>query len=276
MKKYLFACTMFLVFSACREEIVHVSSELEANKVMLGLRLEGIDAKKTYLSKEWIIDVPKSSLTEALKILDEKRVFRNDPGDEVTQSGSELFSSRQEKEARANKIIAANLSSTLRILPGVLDARVHIFQYASEAFSLGNNNTRSASVLLVLKGEAHVSLEQVKELVSQGGGLKSDAVSVIIVESQVEKAESNVESSITAVDTEPVIKERMEQPTYVQTMLARFHLTGENGIKSIWIVLAVLLFSTGCIAFVRRKRKRRPEPLDPEEFSSLLDEEIEE
>jgi type III secretory pathway lipoprotein EscJ len=179
---------LFLIVSVClvgcREELVHVASELEANKVMLGLRTEGIDARKVYQAKEWVIDVPKSRLTDALRILENKRVFREESDPDANKKSSDLFSSRQEKEARANMVIASSLSSTLRVLPEVLDARVHIYQNKSEPFTGGSVKDRTASVLLVVSQNSAIPVEQIKELVSQGGGLHASKVSVVLVESR--------------------------------------------------------------------------------------------
>ncbi len=181
MVRLLLLLMVAVLCSGCREELIHVSSELEANKVMLGLRTEGIDARKIYLSKEWVIDVPRSRFTDALRILESKRVLKESSGSESIGNGSDLFSSRQEKEARANKLIASNLSATLRVLPEVLDARVHIYQNTSEPYSLEQSKDRTASVLLVVQSASSLEVEQVKELVSQGGGVPPSKVSVVVV-----------------------------------------------------------------------------------------------
>lgn len=180
-RKYLFCLFVVFFLSACRENLIHVSSELEANKVMLGLRVEGIDARKFLVAKEWVVDVPQAKLTDALKILDEKRVLRDVSESELEKNGSDIFSSRQEKEARVSKVVAANLSGTLRLLPEVIDARVHIFHSVTDAFAPSGAKDRTASVLLIARDTERVNLDDVKELVSQGGGVALSRVSVVLV-----------------------------------------------------------------------------------------------
>lgn len=272
MRRIIMPIMVLISLAACREEIVHLSSELEANRVMLGLRLEGIDARKTFLAKEWIIDVPKSDLTDALRVLDNKRIFRDQPSEIEQTGGSDMFASRQDKDSKANKIIEVSLSSTLRILPKVLDARVHIFQHTPDLFSLDSGKERSASVLIVTRDKMSIDVAQVKELVSQGAGLKEKSVSVVLVENsptnETSLVKTNYKSKIDDSENSEDVNELEESSK--KNILDKFESYQIMWLALIVIVL-IVLSGMGVYVFMRKKtRINSHEDLDPDMALSLM------
>jgi len=272
MRRIILPIMVLIYLVGCREEIVHLSSELEANRVMLGLRLEGIDARKTFIGKEWIIDVPKSDLTDALRVLDDKRIFREHPSEIEHSGSSDMFASRQDKDSRANKTIEISLSNTLRILPKVLDARVHIFQQASDLFTLDSEKQRSASVLIVTRDKLSIDIGQVKELVSQGAGLKEESVSVVLVEN------TSMNETLLANDDSVTMKKDGEHVEVMhdhhKSSMDKSILFKNNFYQIVGAVSVILLIILFGFVFHRRNSKsaslKSHEDLDPDIAQSLM------
>lgn len=259
---------LFVFLSACREELVHVASEREANTVMLRLRSEGVDARKIFLAKEWIIDVPKASLTESLKILEAKRVFR-DEYDDKDSGGSDLFSSRQEKEARAGKLIASNIATTLRVLPDVLDARVHIYQGYNEISGFDNKKDRTASILLLTREDKILNEEQIKELVSQGAGVDKSKVSLVIVSqgnevSDKDYTQINIENEVSSEIEELIGNENYSFES------KNFSISLQKNIFR-WFVVFLSIVFIGALSIFFYLRKRKNNSFEFEELHSIIE-----
>ncbi|HMO18430.1 MAG TPA: hypothetical protein PKA63_09075 [Oligoflexia bacterium] len=246
---------ILLILSACgREEVIHLSSEIEANRVMLGLRSEGIDARKIFNAKEWVIDVPQAMMTTSLRVLEDKRIFHEFPEESQGMEGSELFSSRQDKELRWNKVVARSLSNTLRILPQVLDARVHIYQKSTDVFSFETTPERTASVLIVLRENAILEEEKVKNLVAKGAGLSPEAVSVISVSNfgPIDAGEVVNENSISADISNHNTPDSMKDYRFSVDITTLMLHPAAFGAVGVLIVCVVAFMITS-----RRKKKRR-------------------
>lgn len=258
---------MMVLMSGCgREEVIHLQSELEANRVLLGLRSEGIEARKVFTSKEWVIDVPDAYITQALRVLEDKRIFRDAPESAASASGADMFASRHDKEVRANNMVSASLANTLRVLPQVLDARVHIFQRGEDVFTFGIVPERTASVLLILRAKETLDEERVKDLVSQGAGLKRESVSVVSV-----PAFDNVHGP---ASSEPISTTNADSvSTPKKFLFSEFNLSWMGHPAILGALSMVLLSITFLIArlFFRHKNNRPP-VLHPEMAASFVGE----
>lgn len=192
MKIRIIISYFFLFFiMGCREDLVHLASELEANKVLFALRDSGLEATKSSVGKEWVVRISSSELTNALRVLEEKKVFQDSVLGEPQNAGA-MFQSREEKKSGRDRELARTLSGSIRLIPLVRDARVHIYNTLFDPLALNMTEERSASVLVVHE-DGGVNEDVIKELISKGAGLVKEKVSVLFV--SVKGGEGDLESS---------------------------------------------------------------------------------
>ena len=123
MKKPKNACLgacLLLMLSGCREEIIHLSNETEANQVLLVLREGSIEASKKLSAKEWVIEVPKSDLTRALRIMTDSKIPKKIKQKNTEEANQSIFSSKQDKDSARDRELASELSTILGDLPGII------------------------------------------------------------------------------------------------------------------------------------------------------------
>lgn len=169
----------FLVLVSCKEDLVHLNSELSANQVLFALRDQGIDAAKVSIGKEWVIKINHSDLTSALRVMQERRLFVDEEVEK--ESSGDVFRSREDIRMGRDRDLARSLSSSIQLMASVKEARVHIYNAPHDVLSLNQVDNRSASVLVV-REEGSPDEDLIKELVSKGAGMPKDKVSVLFVE----------------------------------------------------------------------------------------------
>lgn len=187
-----FLCICILSLVACKEDLIHLGSELEANKILYALRESGLDASKSFIGKEWVLKIGSGDLTKALRVLEEKKVFQDSIAIEDSDSAP-MFQSKEEKESVRDKELARNLSSSIRLIPLVKQARVHIYNAPLDPLSINTIQERSASIL-VLHELGNINEDVIKELVSKGAGLAKEKVSVLFVVSKIPDLRSEEDS----------------------------------------------------------------------------------
>ena len=177
-KPFLFLLIL-IASSGCEETILHDLDELRANQVLVVLSREGISAEKKREGALWNVEVSSSEISLALSTLEESRVLKRELS-RFAEKSSGLMPSREERTYLAERQLAWNLEGTLEQLPGVLEARVHLYLENKEQFSLEpQKSSDSASVLVVYSG-AHSPLpEEIREIVAGASGVKKESVSVI-------------------------------------------------------------------------------------------------
>lgn len=156
----------------CQEAILHDLDELQANRVRLTLERNSIEAKKIKDGSKWLIQVSEKRVTEALQVIESSRLLRSTLRRIETPEGS-LIQSREERLSRLLESRSRSLEDTLQSIPGVLEAHVHL--YADSA----GKKAKSASVLILLDGEAEPEYSGIQSLVSGASGVPADLVSVI-------------------------------------------------------------------------------------------------
>ncbi len=245
-----FLCIGILSLVACKEDLIHLGSELEANKILYSLRESGLDASKTLIGKEWVLKISSGDLTKALRVLEEKKVFQDSIAIEASDSAP-MFQSKEEKESARDRELARNLSSSIRLIPLVKQARVHIYNAPTDPLSMNTIQERSASIL-VLHELGNINEDIIKELVSKGAGLAKEKVSVLFVVSKVPdlrseddllpaiSPESSGTSRVFSVDFNS-IKEKMKM----------------NSAFSEYLVGALVLFVVLILTVVLRKKRLR-------------------
>jgi type III secretion protein J len=174
----LFAAT--LLSSGCREEILHNTSERDANRLITRLHDVRIDAEKSQQSDgRWAITVPAGEAAGALRHLEEVRMFK-DFGDDIGAEPS-IMASREEQRFHYERAMSRELERTLGTLGGVLEARVHLHMPQSDPFlSSGESSAGgSASVLLIVAANERIPHDDVAAVIAGAAGIARDRVAVM-------------------------------------------------------------------------------------------------
>ncbi|MCB0344220.1 MAG: hypothetical protein KDD66_03850 [Bdellovibrionales bacterium] len=190
-----------LLMTGCSKEILHDVSEARANSVILALSQMGIDAAKERDASGWTIKVAQTDASRALDALQRARILGEKKSEaEVPETGFIL--SREERTHFMERSLAQNLESTLERLPGVLEARVHIYLAAGQSLSWSPKDTkRSASALLVVALGTSINESQVRALVSGAAGMSADEVAVVVSQSELALASDPAAEKILAVSS---------------------------------------------------------------------------
>ncbi len=175
---------LLLLTSACNETILHKLDERVANRVVLTLEGSGVQAKKIPNGDSWAIEVPSKLAAKALRSLRDKRTFSQ--LDKNTPSfKSSLVSGREERKAIQDRIKIYRLENSLRSLPSVLEAWVHLNRVESGSRVFGGNKRKSsASVLIISEDPQRLDEIQIKRLVSGAVGTNLPVIEVIIEKSE--------------------------------------------------------------------------------------------
>lgn len=176
--KYLFLF-IFVLLNACNESVVKVKTEQEANRILLHLRENKIDAKKQLEAAEWIIKVPHTHFTDSLRVLESKRLLEKVVDTQAEDRGVELFATKDQRAKEYLRAISKELATTLGMFPGVVDARIHIYKNP-DAAKVSTGSSGTASVVLLADDTYAIEQEAIKLLIAQASGIEKDAVAVII------------------------------------------------------------------------------------------------
>lgn len=182
-----------LALLGCHEPVLTSRPEDEANEALATLASAGIEARKLESGRgSFSVTVPPRELEPAVTVLAVAGLPRSEePGLADLFPDSGLVSSPTEDRARYNLGLAGELGSSLRRLPGVRDARVHLGLPRERARRLDRTpaDPAKASVLLIVEpasaGSPSLQIEPIRELVAGAvTGLQREAVSVVITESK--------------------------------------------------------------------------------------------
>jgi len=185
-----FNCTFLLIgslfLSGCHTDILHNLSEDEANRVASVLNAEGI-AATTELSNQaedsgYAVTVSRTHLSQAWKILADRHLpRRGQAGFSQVFEKQRLLPSPDQERAMLHYALSGELTTTLRRIDGVLDARVHVVSPKKQVWGDGDNRTGRASVLLKTSGQLALAVEDIKRLVAGGvENLSASNVEVVI------------------------------------------------------------------------------------------------
>jgi type III secretory pathway lipoprotein EscJ len=174
----IFSIIILIFLSSCREDLLSVASEVEANRILLSLRENEVDADKLFTKGSWVVKVESKNFTRSLDILEKKRIYYRTIFEASKESNEDIFSSREQKKARELEKISKELASTLLMFPSVIDAKVHLYRKQKDELESANV-TESASVVLITDKEKQIDHENVKIIVSKGTGISPDSVYVI-------------------------------------------------------------------------------------------------
>ncbi|MBS2028581.1 MAG: hypothetical protein JST54_11815 [Deltaproteobacteria bacterium] len=198
MKKLILAAAM--VLSACSTKIQHGLAERDADEIQAVLGDHGITATPVPEGKEkWALEVPQSSASEAVRILHENNLPRQQaPGfAEVFGQGS-MVPTATEERAKLIQALSGENARLLQGLEGVIAAKVIVVP-ESKASAFGQVEPARASVLLKVAAPHADSLEKKKPEIQQlvaGSvpGLTPDHVALLVESVEVKARPTVVET----------------------------------------------------------------------------------
>jgi len=234
-----------LLVTGCEEAILHDLSEDVANRVKVELSHSGVEANKVREASGWAIKVSSSEVNSALKIIKKRRIIKTSNSDPL-DSSSTLIKSKEERVHSIERQLSVDIQQTLQVIPGVLEARVHLHSDQNE--SLLNSQTQrrnSASVLLVVDESYSEEEHAVQRLVSGAAGIALDKVSVIV---SADVQATGLENVSEAISHGAALKLEKPSSSNISSVLS---LTGSPSREVLLIFFVVLLWS------LLKVRKRR-------------------
>ncbi len=175
---------MLIIFTGCREQILHDLSEQDANRVITVLHSQAIvGAKELQPDGKWFVSVSSDEAVNALGIISQKRIIKNEAR---PIKKSSVMSSREAQRFEYERELSQEIEKTLLSIDGVFDARVHLKLTPIDPI-LGTqreDNTGSASALLVLAKDTILERIDIASLIGGAAGIKSGMVSIVIRETE--------------------------------------------------------------------------------------------
>lgn len=186
MKKVLLISALALALAGCEKMTTLFSGldEAQANAVMAALLDDGVRCVKAPGEEgTWNVDIDESKFARAANLCEElglpRRRFQG-VGDVFKKTG--MVSSPSEERIRFMDAVAQDLSRTISMIDGVLDARVHVVLPENDPFS---KNTLPSSAAVAIRARWNADLQesvpQIKSLVKNAiEGLAFEKITVTI------------------------------------------------------------------------------------------------
>ena len=186
MKRLLGTVALAIALTGCDKEATLYSSleESQANAVIAALLDAGLEATKTPGDEgTWNVSIRQADFAAAANLCERRGIPRrkfNGVGDVFKKTG--MVSSPSEERIRFMDAIAQDLSQTISMIDGVVDARVHVVLPENDPFA---KNTLPSSAAVAIRSRWDVDLNdsvpQVKSLVKNAiEGLSYEKITVTI------------------------------------------------------------------------------------------------
>jgi type III secretion protein J len=191
MKRFLWLIPSLIFLAGCTHQIETGLPEHEAQDIVVTLREHGIDASAEAdpLAKKdsaaWHVSVlgTRQDVVAAWKILRENGLPHEKlPGLEELFSTPGMIPTAGEEKARMLLAMVGELGRTLRSMPGVVDARVHVvLPDNTSLLDKKDQNATTASVLVRYRSDRPpLTDDEIKGLVAKGvEGLSAENVNVV-------------------------------------------------------------------------------------------------
>ena len=186
MKKIAMIAMAAAILAGCGKEATLNSSleERQANLVMAALLDEGIQCRKVEGEEgTWNVMIDEKDFARAANLLERQGLpQRKFDGVSETFKKTGMVSSPSEERIRFMNALAQDLSSTITMIDGVVDARVHVVLPNNDPFAK-KTLPSSAAVSIRAKWDADLSdkIPSVKSLVKNAiEGLQYEKISVTI------------------------------------------------------------------------------------------------
>lgn len=172
---------LLLVCSAgCKETVLHGIDESRANQLSILLDQIGIASSKHASGPNWDLRVARSDLGPALRAIENSRMLTRGENRHKPQESSFIPSDNQQLQA-AERQLSWSIEETLERIPGVVEAKVHLWLNKPTQFGLSaqDNSARSASALLLTEPTAALNLVELKLLLAGATGAPQNAISIV-------------------------------------------------------------------------------------------------
>lgn len=170
-----------VMLMGCQEQILHDLTEYEANKVVGRLSESDISPSKVLQADgRWAVSVSKQKVVKALAVVDSSRILATRLNAPTASTKSGLIPNRHEQWYLYVQSIAQSLEQSLRAIPGVLEARVHLNMPESDPLiGKSRDQVGSGSVLLLISRDFETKDEEIAALVSGAAGMPSSSIRVL-------------------------------------------------------------------------------------------------
>lgn len=180
MRRLAQSVFLLLVLSGCDEVAVSGVDEHAAPRLVLQLAASGIDADYRLEGATAEILVPAGSRLAALEVLDAARLLPDVANGRSLESSS-LLSSREESVLRIQRARSGHVEEALEHVPGVMEARVLLYEPPQDFPPGARTSSGSAAVLLLVDKERFATESQkIAALVGGATGLTVEKVTVVL------------------------------------------------------------------------------------------------
>lgn len=173
--------SLFLTFalSGCLDQVVHDLDESRANAILVALSSHGIEATKTREPEGWTVEVPRGESSRAMALIESERLSPTTDGRPTPSRG--FLSTREERSYVLKRQIAADLERSLRQIPGVRDARVHVSAPLHGDGKSHPELPQTAGALLVHDPLRTIDVALVQSVIGSAIGVEHSKVSVSLI-----------------------------------------------------------------------------------------------
>lgn len=188
LRRVVAILSVTLALSACKEStLLENLSQSQANQVLAVLQQHDIQAyKKGSLKLGYTISVATTDSTASLSILTQYQL----PSKEDVQIAqafpeSSLVSSPKAEQVKVLSLEEQRMEQSLRIIPHVVNARIHISYPNDAEQSDTNNDKQRVGVLVTYIGDLNENLfiSQIKEFIKNSlHAVRYDNISVVLFE----------------------------------------------------------------------------------------------
>lgn len=192
----------------CREPILSDLTQEQVSQLQVVLARNGVSATKARGASGWTLSVDSADATSALSIVENSFILRRVKHSE-SKSTPSFIRSREERLYDLERSLAVALEDTLLRVPGVVEARVHLFfEMTGTLAGLRESRPKRASVLLIVDNRLQLQKAQIATLVSAAVAIDDNLVTVVVTQavaggdltpSPVESAKSYQEEDQTMV-----------------------------------------------------------------------------
>lgn len=255
MKRDLIFSTVVFFLAGCDEQILHDLDELRANQVQIALSRADIESEKTRQGKLWNISVESARSADALLVIERSRILRRTL--ERSSGTSGLLQTSDEKSRGYEREAATRTEETLERIPGVLEARVHIYRDGVGRKVISQPaGTDTASVLLVTENGAPLNLLEIRSFVGGATGVKSENISIMVSSSGESLSEEHGSEFLVRSERAPVASS-VPLSSHAGTAFSlgsMLRILGEP-----WIIGASTVFPVVAFLFIRVRHRRNRE-----------------
>lgn len=181
MKQRALFALILLCIVGCKETVLHGIDEGRANQITLLLERAGIQSSKHLSGSNWDVRVERENLGAALRTIENSRILTRAENRFKPQDSSLIPSENQQAQA-AERQISWSIEETLERIPGVVEAKVHLWLNKPAQLGLTSQETtaRSASALLLTEPSVDLNADELRNLLNGATGAPLNAISVII------------------------------------------------------------------------------------------------